>query len=60
VTGSGLTAARTILKCHTSELLTQHGPELRIYPSEDITQWPAELQARIHRGMTGAAETTGD
>ncbi|CAG0929902.1 all-trans-retinol 13,14-reductase [Thermoflexales bacterium] len=50
VTGSGLTAARTILKCHTSELLTQHGPELRIYPSEDITRWPLELQERIARG----------
>jgi len=50
VTGSGLTAARTILQCRTSELLTQHGPELRIYPSEDITQWPAELRERIERG----------
>ncbi len=49
VTGSGLTAARTILKCHTSELLQQHGPELRIYPSEDITQWPAELREKIER-----------
>ena len=49
VTGSGLTAARTILKCRTSELLTQHGPELRIYPSEDITQWPPELRERIEQ-----------
>lgn len=50
VTGSGLTAARSILKCRTSELLTQHGPTLRIYPSEDITQWPAELREKIERG----------
>jgi len=50
VTGSGLTAARTILKCRTSELLAQHGPELRVYPSEDITQWPAELREKIERG----------
>lgn len=50
VTGSGLSAARTILKCRTSELLTQRGPELRIYPSEDITQWPVDLQAKIERG----------
>jgi phytoene dehydrogenase-like protein len=49
VTGSGLTAARTILKCRTSELLTQHGPELRIYPAEDIAQWPPELRERIER-----------
>jgi hypothetical protein len=50
VTGSGLTAARTILKCRMSELLTQHGPELRIYPSEDSTQWPPDLRERIERG----------
>ena len=50
VTSSGLTAARTILKCRTSELLMQSGPELRIYPSEDVTRWPAELQAKIERG----------
>jgi all-trans-retinol 13,14-reductase len=49
VTGSGLTAARTILKCRTSELLEQHGPELRIYPSEDITQWPLELREKIEQ-----------
>jgi len=49
VTGSGLTAARTILKCRTSELLTQHGLELRIYPSEDITQWPLELREKIEQ-----------
>ena len=50
VTSSGLAAARTILKCRTSDLLQQHGLELRIYPSEDITQWPPELQERIGRG----------
>ncbi len=54
VTGSGLTAARSILKCRTSELLTQHGPELRIYPSEDITQWPPEVRERIERGQSAA------
>ncbi len=48
-TGSGLTVARTILKCRTSELLQQHGPELRIYPSEDITQWPPELREKIRQ-----------
>jgi phytoene dehydrogenase-like protein len=58
-TGSGLTAARTILKCRTPELLQQHGPDLRIYPSEDITQWPPELCERIERGKSalGSART---
>ena len=50
ITGSGLTAAKTILKCRTSELLTQHGPELRICPSDDVSQWPEELQEKIERG----------
>jgi hypothetical protein len=48
------------LKCRTSELLTQHGPELRIYPSDDVSQWPEELQDRIQRGITGATESGGD
>lgn len=60
VTGSGLTAAHTILKCRTSELLTQHGPELRIYPSEDITRWPPELQERIARGQSLLSENSHD
>jgi phytoene dehydrogenase-like protein len=38
VTGSGRTAARMILRCRTSELLTQRGPELR---------------AKIERGIKG-------
>jgi hypothetical protein len=37
-----------------SELLTQHGPELRVYPAEDITQWPAELRERIGRRQSAA------
>lgn len=49
-TASGLSAARHILQCRTSDLLKQNGPELRIYPSEDISQWPAHLQQRIERG----------
>lgn len=50
-TSTGLTAARKILNCRTSEMLQQNGPELRIYPAEDIAQWPEELQKRIERGM---------
>ncbi len=53
VTASGLAAARAILKCRTRDLLTQNGPELRIYPSEDIAQWPAHLRERIARGKQG-------
>ncbi len=51
VTYSGLAVARKILGCRTADLLAQNGPELRIYPSEDISQWPTELQERIARGQ---------
>jgi all-trans-retinol 13,14-reductase len=50
VTATGLAAAKTILKCSTSELLTQSGPPLQIYPSEDTSQWPKHLQEQIERG----------
>lgn len=50
VTASGIAAARKILGCRTADLLKMNGPALRIYPSEDISQWPEELQARIRRG----------
>jgi phytoene dehydrogenase-like protein len=49
-TSTGLTAARKILNCRTSQMLQQNGPELRIYPSEDVAQWPEDLQKRISRG----------
>ena len=50
-TSSGLAAAKRILKCSTSDLLTQNGPPIQIYPSEDISQWPEYLQERIRRGQ---------
>ena len=40
---SGLAAARKILGCRTADLLTQNGPPIRIYPSEDLSQWPEHL-----------------
>jgi phytoene dehydrogenase-like protein len=54
VTSTGLAAAKVILGCSTSDLLTQNGPPLEIYPSEDISQWPAHLQKKIERGNTKA------
>ena len=49
VTGSGLAAAKSVLGCITADLLTQNGPELEIYPAEDISQWPEHLQKKITR-----------
>jgi phytoene dehydrogenase-like protein len=56
-TSSGLNAAKSILKCATADLLTQAGPQLQIYPSEDITLWPQHLQTRIRRGQIQPGES---
>jgi all-trans-retinol 13,14-reductase len=50
-TASGLAAAKKILNCRTSDLLTMSGPELRIFPSEHPNEWPEDLQKRIGRGL---------
>ncbi|MBK9091214.1 MAG: NAD(P)/FAD-dependent oxidoreductase [Anaerolineae bacterium] len=54
VTASGLAAARRLLHCRTADLLRMNGPELRIYPSEDPSQWPPHLQERIARGRVSS------
>lgn len=46
-TTSGLAVARQILRCRMADLLQANGPELKIYPSEDVSQWPAELQQKM-------------
>lgn len=46
-TSTGLAAAKKILNCSTKDLLTQNGPELQIYPAEDISQWPDHLRQKI-------------
>jgi phytoene dehydrogenase-like protein len=49
-TGTGLRAASKILNRPVDDLLTQNGPEIRIYPSEDPSIWPENLQQKIARG----------
>lgn len=49
-TATGLAAARMILGGRISDMFQQNGPPLRIYPAEDISQWPLDLQQRIERG----------
>jgi hypothetical protein len=50
VTGTGLAAAKQILKARTRDLLTQNGPRLQVYPAEDMSQWPEALRQRAERG----------
>lgn len=49
-TQTGLSAAKKILNCSTDDLLTQSGPPLKIYPSENPSVWPDHLQKQIARG----------
>ncbi len=59
-TSTGLAAARKILACSTTDMLQMDGPELRIYPSEDVSQWPEDLQKRIERGRHKQGETSSE
>jgi phytoene dehydrogenase-like protein len=51
VTSTGLSAAKIILGCSREDLLTQNGPPIEIYPSEDTSQWPDYLQKKIEQGL---------
>ncbi|RUA18111.1 MAG: NAD(P)/FAD-dependent oxidoreductase [Clostridia bacterium] len=50
VTSTGLAAARKVLGARTRDLLTQGGPPLQIYSSDDSAQWPVELRRRAESG----------
>ena len=50
-TKTGLDAAKAILGCSRTELLSQNGPALQIYPAEDPTQWPENLKKKIEKGQ---------
>ena len=52
VTQSGIECAKQILGVRTREILNRNGPEIEIYPSEDISKWPVHLQKKISRDMT--------
>jgi phytoene dehydrogenase-like protein len=49
-TKTGLDAAKVILNRSTAEILSQNGPPLQIYPSEDVSKWPEYLQKKIEAG----------
>ncbi len=49
VTGTGLRTAAIILNCKTKDLLKQKGPELRIYPCDDISKWSDKIKQKIKR-----------
>jgi phytoene dehydrogenase-like protein len=47
VTATGLAAARQVLGVRTSELLSQNGPRLPVYPADDPSVWPESLRKRL-------------
>ncbi len=47
-TNTGLDVAGKILGKKRYELLNQEGPELKIYPSEDTSLWPENLQKNMN------------
>jgi all-trans-retinol 13,14-reductase len=46
-TQSGLIAAAKVLQCRTADLLSQNGPELKIFPAEDVEKWPDWLREKL-------------
>lgn len=58
VTSSGLDAAKAVLGCSRRELLTERGPAIPIYPSEDPTLWPEHLRARMPAALARKARTS--
>jgi len=56
---SGLFAAARALRVRTKELLRPGGAPLRVYPCEDISQWPEALQKRVAASKAAAAKGPG-
>jgi len=56
VTQSGINAAKAVLNCHTSDLLTQHSASLTFLPSEDVSAWPENLRKKMERGEAAREE----
>ncbi len=50
VTQSGIDAAKAVLNCRTSDILTQHGASLTFLSSEDVSAWPENLRKKMERG----------
>ncbi|MFT4551979.1 MAG: all-trans-retinol 13,14-reductase [Chlamydiales bacterium] len=50
-TFSGLVAAQEILGCSLDSILSQKGPPVEIYPSENLNKWPESLQKKIEKAQ---------
>ena len=56
VTQSGINAAKAVLNCHTSDLLTQSGSGPLFLQAEDTSAWPEYLKKKMERGEAAREE----
>ncbi len=56
VTRSGIDAAKAVLNCRSSDILTQNGSGPLFLQSEDISQWPEYLKKKMEKGEVAREE----
>lgn len=56
---SGMLAASSALGCRQEDLLSSGGPSLQLWPCDDVTRWPEDVQRRVAlKRRAAAAEAT--
>ena len=56
VTASGIGAAKAVLNCRSSDILTQKGPEPMFLQAEKPDSWPEHLKRKMERGEKAREE----
>jgi phytoene dehydrogenase-like protein len=56
VTASGIEAAKAVLNCRASDILTQNGSGPLFLQAEDTSSWPDHLKRKIKRGEMSREE----
>jgi hypothetical protein len=56
VTKSGIDAAKAVLNCSASDILTGTGPGPQFLQSEDVSSWPEHLKKKMERGEVAREE----
>ncbi|MBM3124509.1 MAG: hypothetical protein FJZ87_05465 [Chloroflexi bacterium] len=56
VTASGIEAAKAVLNCRSSDILTQHGNGPLFLQAEDTSAWPEYLKRKMERGEVAREE----
>jgi len=56
VTASGIEAAKAVLNCRASDILTGKGSGPLFVEAEDISAWPEHLKRKMERGEAAREE----